>query len=418
MKHQSKAPRAPLPAILALVGLSCTQAHADVPTYDVEIIAPFTSTTTVLGASEAGHLVGWQTQDGQVRGYVARAGAGLTLLPLPAGYASSAAMDVNSAGVVVGAVAVGGFPFDGGEPAIWTPDGSGGYVVHIPEQFQTLPSPIGTLSINGGMAVAINESGTVVGWSRYQGFQGGPSTQFSINAPPENLAALGFNERAEDINARGVVVGGGQTLDLNSGVVTDLGIPASLNGVGFTMVLGYAINDDGQVIAAAARATSGNEVWMTYRHEPDSGWSPVNPSQIPTRFVGLTYDNNSAGDISAAGGIYFAAEDHLAFGYSNLLDPAYTDWTVAIGYMSNDRSVYATALNTATGESALVALIPQAGTCDADVNGDGSLNFFDVSGFLDLYNTGDPAADLSAPFGELNFFDVSAYLAAYNAGCP
>jgi hypothetical protein len=408
---------APLSAVLAAGGLS-SLAAADVPTYDVEVIASFDETTTVLGASESGHLVGWKTEIGEIRGYVAKAGAGLALLPLPAGYASSAAMDVNSSGVVVGAVAVGGFPFDGGEPAIWTPDGSGGYVVHIPEQFQTLPSSIGTLSINGGMAVAINESGTVVGWSRYQGFQGGPSTQFSIDAPPVNLAALGLNERAEDINAHGVVVGGGQTLDLNSGVVTDLGIPAPLNGVGFTMVLGYAINDEGQVIAAAARATSGNEVWMTYRHEPDTGWSPVNPSQIPTRFVGLTYDNNNSGDISAAGGIYFAAEDHLAFGYSTLLDPASASWTVAIGYMGNDRRVYASAVNTATGENALVALVPQGGACDADLNTDGVLNFFDLSEYLALYSAGDPAADLAPPAGTLNFFDLSGYLDLFNAGCP
>jgi hypothetical protein len=48
----------------------------------------------------------------------------------------------------------------------------------------------------------------------------------------------------------------------------------------------------------------------------------------------------------------------------------------------------------------------------------GTLNFFDLSAYLALYNAGDPAADLADPAGVLNFFDVSAYLAAYNAGCP
>jgi hypothetical protein len=48
----------------------------------------------------------------------------------------------------------------------------------------------------------------------------------------------------------------------------------------------------------------------------------------------------------------------------------------------------------------------------------GTLNFFDLSAFLALFNAGDAAADLAEPIGTLNFFDVSAYLAAYNAGCP
>lgn len=45
------------------------------------------------------------------------------------------------------------------------------------------------------------------------------------------------------------------------------------------------------------------------------------------------------------------------------------------------------------------------------------LNFFDVSAFLALYNSQDPAADLDGS-GTLNFFDVSEFLALYGAGCP
>ncbi len=56
--------------------------------------------------------------------------------------------------------------------------------------------------------------------------------------------------------------------------------------------------------------------------------------------------------------------------------------------------------------------------CEADLNNDGTLNFFDVSAFLNAFNTQQPLADLAAPFGTFNFFDVSAYLAAYAAGCP
>ncbi|MEZ6164710.1 MAG: GC-type dockerin domain-anchored protein [Phycisphaerales bacterium] len=55
--------------------------------------------------------------------------------------------------------------------------------------------------------------------------------------------------------------------------------------------------------------------------------------------------------------------------------------------------------------------------CVADLNGDGVLNFFDVSVFLNAYNGMDPIADLNGD-GMFNFFDVSVFLNAYNAGCP
>jgi hypothetical protein len=58
-----------------------------------------------------------------------------------------------------------------------------------------------------------------------------------------------------------------------------------------------------------------------------------------------------------------------------------------------------------------------ASPCVADLNGDGELNFFDVSAFLTAYNSQDPAADLTGD-GLFNFFDVSAFLSAYGAGCP
>lgn len=57
-------------------------------------------------------------------------------------------------------------------------------------------------------------------------------------------------------------------------------------------------------------------------------------------------------------------------------------------------------------------------SCQADLSGNGTLDFFDITEFISLYNAGDLSADLAAPFGTLNFFDVSAYIALYNTGCP
>jgi subtilisin family serine protease len=56
-------------------------------------------------------------------------------------------------------------------------------------------------------------------------------------------------------------------------------------------------------------------------------------------------------------------------------------------------------------------------TCPQDIDGNGLLNFFDISGFLSLFNSQDPSADWDNN-GQYNFFDISSYLASFNAGCP
>lgn len=55
--------------------------------------------------------------------------------------------------------------------------------------------------------------------------------------------------------------------------------------------------------------------------------------------------------------------------------------------------------------------------CPADLTGDGILDFFDISAFLNAFNANDPAADFDNN-GVWDFFDVSAFLNAFNAGCP
>lgn len=55
--------------------------------------------------------------------------------------------------------------------------------------------------------------------------------------------------------------------------------------------------------------------------------------------------------------------------------------------------------------------------CPADLNGDGQLDFFDISSFLVAYSEMDPIADFVAD-GSFDFFDISAFLNLYSAGCP
>lgn len=62
-------------------------------------------------------------------------------------------------------------------------------------------------------------------------------------------------------------------------------------------------------------------------------------------------------------------------------------------------------------------LVIDCSTCPADLSGDGTLDFFDVSAFLSAFSAGNPAADFTGD-GIYNFFDVSAFLSAFSAGCP
>ena len=55
--------------------------------------------------------------------------------------------------------------------------------------------------------------------------------------------------------------------------------------------------------------------------------------------------------------------------------------------------------------------------CPADCNGDGVVNFFDVSWFLTEFNNQQPGGDINGD-GVFNFFDISAFLSAYGQGCP
>lgn len=57
------------------------------------------------------------------------------------------------------------------------------------------------------------------------------------------------------------------------------------------------------------------------------------------------------------------------------------------------------------------------GSCEADLTGDGVLDFFDVSAFLAAFGGMDPVSDFNGD-GSFDFFDVSAFLGAFGAGCP
>ena len=55
-------------------------------------------------------------------------------------------------------------------------------------------------------------------------------------------------------------------------------------------------------------------------------------------------------------------------------------------------------------------------TCDADLTGDNTLDFFDVSIFLNFFSSEDVRGDLNND-GAFNFFDISLFLQLFSGGC-
>lgn len=349
--------------LLALVALS-TFASAEVPTYRVDVVATYDVSTTVRGASDAGHVVGDQVVAGYGQPFVATIVGGLSLLPLPTGHVSGLAMDVNTDGVVVGTVAENGLPWDYGKPAAWFPDGQGGYEAVLIDYPATVVVAGQSRPTDGGQVVAINDAGQMVGFARLQGFIGGPTMLFSREDEAVNLGALGFQATVYDLNNHGVIVGDGLRMDIGTGEVFDLGLPEPYGGIPFSRVIGFAINDQNEVVAAADLASNPYENYLTYLHNDADGWMQLNPAQLPSRFVGF-YDNNDLGDVSASGGMLFREEQALVGGPDELLEASFASWNPGLGFIDDQRRVATTAVD--GDQNAIVLLTPlTAGDANLD----------------------------------------------------
>src|SRR5688572_13028711 len=132
-------------ALALLVPTLCAQA----PTYHAEFLG---TAVHVAAMNSSGLVVGTGSIGIYQRAYVAGPGKAISYLPLPFGFLSSGARDLNDSGVIVGVMSpyqtTGFYP----QPVRWDPDGAGGYT---PTLLSTLPGH------NRGTAEAINELGDI-----------------------------------------------------------------------------------------------------------------------------------------------------------------------------------------------------------------------------------------------------------------
>ena len=61
-------------------------------------------------------------------------------------------------------------------------------------------------------------------------------------------------------------------------------------------------------------------------------------------------------------------------------------------------------------------LVRIAGSCLADFNMDGFVDFTDFDSFVTAFEAGDPAADFNTD-GFIDFTDFDAFVSAFEAGC-
>jgi len=185
-------------------------------------------------------------------------------------------------------------------------------------------------------------------------------------------------------------------------------------------------NQGDQGLYAQHINASGNRMWS------DSGMmiSPIDSQSTSSINAQVIDGNFGAFWIENIGG--FGQEQV----HARAITPGGTDaWgsTILVASDTNERSRLTTAMSTdgfviagwQSGSSAADIethnINPDgtlgASSCPADLNGDGNLDFFDISAFLNAFAAMNPVADFNDD-GLFNFFDVSAFLTAFTAGCP
>ncbi|MEQ9206746.1 MAG: GC-type dockerin domain-anchored protein [Phycisphaerales bacterium] len=135
-----------------------------------------------------------------------------------------------------------------------------------------------------------------------------------------------------------------------------------------------------------------------------------------------TSDSHSASRVAVEGSTAYVIDDGF-FGDLLVIDVSDAASPVVMGSYDSpgfalDIAVSGDTAYFTDGSSGLQIIgVSGCNTCAADLTGDGSLNFLDVSAFLSAFGSQDPIADFESD-GSFNFLDVSAFLAAFGAGCP
>ena len=231
----------------------------------------------------------------------------------------------------------------------------------------------------------------------------GEASPVGINL--QSLQDIAFNPvdgKMYGVNTRQASMTRLYEIHLDTGLVTDLGLFSGLPAQ--HIINGFAIDSSGKMYL---QDHSSDAIYVT---------EDISTDVMP--LIALPQDNNFSQGMS----IDWSRGDagyHAAVGYG-----IFPNYFSQINVFTTDGLSYnigeSFGPNDADGlppvQPGDIALQP-AMSCAPDFNGDGNLDFFDVSIFLSAFNAMEDLADFNSD-GSFDFFDVSAFLSAFNAGCP
>lgn len=169
-----------------------------------------------------------------------------------------------------------------------------------------------------------------------------------------------------------------------------------------------------------------NNVWIQDNRIPPRGFTNAGFESVQAAPVGYTYMDGQywddtdytipAGATNAEVRVYFqlVSKEYIEFLRDENDQTGVDPMNPSTGEIAYDQWVL-------HGMSPIVEMdfmsYEFTGGCPADFNGDGEVDFFDISAFLTAFSSSDPSADITGD-AQWDFFDISAFLSQYAAGCP
>jgi hypothetical protein len=336
------------PEAFAAVGL---------PNYQLQFLGP----GSPVAINNSGTVVGARIYSGSnYEPLVSVGGASWVKLPVLAGAVSVFPTDVNDSGVIVGV------SYNAQMNAVavrWKPAGNSYSVEELPR----LPGD------NSSYASGINNLGQIVGARGALGYVPAMTTGwlFSDQLGVVDLATqYGWYIAPTELNDNGLVIGGTEQLDLNTGQLSAL--PAG--PANYYPITGKYINNNNQIAGSSSMISSSLNIVSVYRLDPGISWLFIAGSSQYTTVASI----NLAGDVGygeLGAGLYLAGQG--AYALNSLLDPAVTaaGWAVtgSSPKINNQRQVAVVVKNSTTGESGGGLLTPtgsvQPPTAPANLQG-------------------------------------------------
>ncbi|MBL8761519.1 MAG: hypothetical protein JNL50_09475 [Phycisphaerae bacterium] len=344
-----------------------------------------------------GHVAGWVVpSQGPTRAHVSFGGGPAVALPMPGGFVSSAAYDINDRGDAVGVVSMVSHPTMGSTtPVVWRRV-EGGYQVQVLQPLQG-----DTVSY----AVAINNLGDIVGGSG--GIFGNSRGVLWTDAGPVHLTQLGG--AAGDVNDERVALGGLLLLDLDTMSSQAIDPPDRM------MASGAQLNIHSNLVGTVT-AYSSTCASFPARYLHGIGWEIMGGCSNYASGNSI----NDLNDVTSYYGSTYAAWVHLEglgdFGIAGLVAPGQGAWYFqSSAQINNRRQIVIAGFDNSSTRRGAVLLSPMS-MCDADYTGDGFVNGDDYDAFALDFDEGWPGADTNHD-GFVNGDDYDAFAEAFDAGC-